>query len=125
MSKYIGIFNNRNSVAREFEYGAGDRFSDNDDDFVPAEDFPTDEEIIVAAYEYESYSGDAFVVFKHEGKLFEVIGGHCSCRGLEGQWKPEETTVEALRMRPETDGYGVQCSPTVHQFLAPILRRQS
>ena len=31
--------------------------------------------------------------------MWEVNGAHCSCYGLEGQWEPEETTVEALRYR--------------------------
>ena len=26
-------------------------------------------------------------------------GSHCSCYGLEGQWEPEETDLEAIRHR--------------------------
>ena len=55
--------------------------------------------ILLATYTYEDYSGDAFVLFEKDGKLFEVNGGHCSCYGLEGQWEPEETTSEALLTR--------------------------
>lgn len=55
--------------------------------------------ILFASYSYANYSGDAFVLFEKEGKLFEVNGGHCSCYGLEGQFEPEETTLEALRHR--------------------------
>jgi|BioPla2DNA2_1021312.scaffolds.fasta_scaffold39464_3 hypothetical protein len=55
--------------------------------------------ILFASYGCANYSGDAFVLFEKEGKLFEVNGGHCSCYGLEGQFKPEETTLEALRHR--------------------------
>lgn len=55
--------------------------------------------VLLASYNYECYSGDAFVLFEKDGKLYEVNGGHCSCYGLEGQWEPEETTVEALRHR--------------------------
>lgn len=62
-------------------------------------------EILLADYTYEDNSGDAFVLFRRDGKLYEVHGAHCSCFGLEGQWEPEETTVEALRLqakrRPE------------------------
>lgn len=56
-------------------------------------------EIILASYTYEDYNGSAFVLFRKDGKLFEVNGGHCSCYGLEDQWDPEETTAEALLSR--------------------------
>jgi hypothetical protein len=55
--------------------------------------------ILFASYGYESYSGDAFVLVEIDGKLNEVNGGHCSCYRLEGQWEPEETTLEALQHR--------------------------
>ena len=60
--------------------------------------------ILFANYEYANYSGAAFVLFERDGKLYEVNGGHCSCYGLERQWDPEETTVEALLHRIE-EGY--------------------
>lgn len=34
---------------------------------------------------------------KETGELFETHGGHCSCYGFEGQFEPEETTVEYLK----------------------------
>ncbi len=37
--------------------------------------------------------------FRRDGRLYEVNGSHCSCYGLENQWDPESTTVEALRHR--------------------------
>ena len=56
--------------------------------------------IIFAAYKNESYEGSALVLFTAEdGKLYEVNGSHCSCYGLEGQWSPEETSIDALKMR--------------------------
>lgn len=61
--------------------------------------------IVFAAYTYEDYSGSAFVLFMKDGKLYEVNGSHCSCHGLEGQWQPEETFLEALRMR-NVSSYG-------------------
>lgn len=72
-----------------------------DDDAVPVQDKPEYQgvEILLASYSYANYSGDAFVLFRRDGKLYEVNGGHCSCYGLEGQWEPEETSVEALRIR--------------------------
>lgn len=63
-------------------------------------------EIVVASYTYEDYSGSAYVLFKRDGKLFEVHGGHCSCYGLEGQWEPEETSTEAIRHRLEKGTWG-------------------
>jgi len=55
--------------------------------------------ILFASYGEANYSGDAFVLFEREGKLFEVNGSHCSCYGLEGQFEPEETTIEAIKYR--------------------------
>lgn len=56
-------------------------------------------EILFATYTYEDYSGSAHVLFRREGKFFEVVGGHCSCYGLEEQWDPEEVTIEFLLQR--------------------------
>jgi len=61
--------------------------------------------ILVAWYGQEDYEGTAFVLFEKDGKLYEVNGSHCSCMGLEEQWEPEETTVEALMHRVD-NGYG-------------------
>jgi hypothetical protein len=55
--------------------------------------------VLYARYQYEDYDGEALVLFEKDGKLFEVYGSHCSCYGLEGQWEPQETTWDALRMR--------------------------
>lgn len=59
-------------------------------------------EIIFASYTYEDYSGSAFVLFRKDGKLFEVNGSHCSCYGLEGQWEPSEVFYKELISRVET-----------------------
>lgn len=63
--------------------------------------------ILFASYGYECYSGDAFVLLDMCGNLYEVNGGHCSCYGLEGQWEPEETSLEALRYRLTNGHMGV------------------
>jgi len=63
-------------------------------------------EILVASYTYEEYSGSAYVLFRRDGKLFEVHGGHCSCYGLEDQWEPEETTKEAILHRLDNGTWG-------------------
>lgn len=63
-------------------------------------------EVLLASYGYQNYSGDAFVLFRKDGKLYEVNGSHCSCHGLERQWQPEETTVEELRHRLDKGNLG-------------------
>ena len=55
--------------------------------------------IIAATYDTGNYEGSAMVVFRKEGKLYEVHGSHCSCYGLEDNWNPEETSYEALMDR--------------------------
>lgn len=57
-------------------------------------------EILYAHYDCPPYEGYATVIFRKDGKLYEVNGSHCSCMGLEDQWEPEETSVVALLARP-------------------------
>ena len=68
-----------------------------------------DVEVLLAYYDYEDYTGLAFVLFRKDGKLYEVNGSHCSCYGLAGQWEPEETTVEALYHRLAEGSLGRSC----------------
>lgn len=82
--RYFGLFYDAADVICQFE--ADEKALDNAD-------------VLFAAYEQECYEGSATVVFRRDGKLYENHGGHCSCDGLEGQWSPEETTVEAFVMR--------------------------
>lgn len=60
--------------------------------------------IIFADY-YGDYDGTAHVIFMKNGKLYEVNGSHCSCNGLEDQWIPEETSIEALMFRPNVSEF--------------------
>lgn len=53
-------------------------------------------EWLFGSYCYEDYSGEAFVIFKRDGKIYTNGGGHCSCNGLEGQWAPQESSIEAV-----------------------------
>jgi len=55
-----------------------------------------DIEILLAWYGYGDYCGSSFVLYRQNGKLYEVNGNHCSCNGLEGQWEAEETSIETL-----------------------------
>ena len=62
------------------------------------EKFPTDEQMLFAAYGGGDYDGTATVLFEMGGKLYSVYGNHCSCYGLEGQWEPEETDWGSVSM---------------------------
>lgn len=88
---FLGQWDNIEDLINDFEY-YGDK------DYSKYEGI----EILLAYYLYEDYSGEAFVLFRKDGVLYEVNGSHCSCYGLEGQWDPEETSVNALKYR-----YGV------------------
>ena len=59
-------------------------------------------QIIYASYEYESYSGEAWILFKlpDDDKYYEVRLTHCSCNGLLIEKDDiEETTIEAIAKR--------------------------
>lgn len=60
--------------------------------------------VLFAAYSNENYEGYAMVIYAQGGKLYEVHGSHCSCMGLEDQWSPEETSVDALKVRNYSHG---------------------
>lgn len=95
MSKFIGWFSDVSDVERNFQL---------------AENSLSDVDIILAWYGGGDYDGSAFVLFERDGKLYEAGGSHCSCYGLEGQWEPEETLVDALVHRIKNghlgrDGY--------------------
>ncbi len=76
-------------------------------------------DILFADYTYEAYNGDAFVVFTKEGKIYEVNAGHCSCYGLEGQWNPEETSVDALIHRIDIGHLGWEYDWDVDEYGEP------
>ena len=69
-------------------------------DSVIREALPAKHAIVYAGYDVDGYDGEAIIVFKRGGRLFENHDSHCSCMGLES-WKPEETTKAAILMRPE------------------------
>jgi hypothetical protein len=85
------------------------------EDFGIGKDALDGAEVLVASYTYEHYSGDAYVLFKRDGKLWEVHGWHCSCYGLSEsdysgctttQWQPEETTAQAILYRLDNGAWG-------------------
>jgi hypothetical protein len=93
------------------------------------EDFLDGYEVLLAYYSYEEYTGEAFVLLRKDGKLYEVNGSHCSCYGLEGQWEPEETTVASLTHRLDNGqlgkgyGYGDEGPNTFGDELRAALAR--
>ena len=78
-----------------------------------------DLKVLFAVYTDESYSGSAFVLAVVDGVLCEIDGAHCSCHGLENQWEPEPTSIEALRHRIKdgTLGYRDEFSQELTEFL--------
>ena len=61
-------------------------------------DFPGEDEVLFANYGGGGYDGYGFVLWEHDGKLYQNHGSHCSCNGLDDQWSPSETTWKALAM---------------------------
>jgi hypothetical protein len=82
--------------------------------------------IYLAWYGYGSYCGCSLVVFKKDGKLWEVNGSHCSCYGLEDQWRPEETSWEALAMRTFGDDYdgNVEATQALQRLVKRYLKKE-
>lgn len=65
-------------------------------------------DFVLAFYDLEAYEGYAYVLYCKDGVWYEVSGGHCSCYGLEGQWNPQETHVEALKLRLADGSFGYE-----------------
>lgn len=56
-----------------------------------------------AYYDIDGYEGSATVIYKQGRKWYQVYGSHCSCYGLEDQWKPEEFDP-ALHLKAVKEG---------------------
>ena len=63
--------------------------------------------ILYATYGSTWLEGNAYVLLQKDGKLYEVHASHCSCYGLEGQWRPDETSLVALRHRLRSEKWEV------------------
>jgi hypothetical protein len=84
--------------------------------------------VILASYTYEEYVGEAYVLFRKDGRLYEVHGSHCSCHGLASkdyrcdgntQLEPEETTREAILHRIENGTWGKETG--VAEYVMEVL----
>jgi hypothetical protein len=82
MSVYLGILSDKESLEGSFDLSSGSLEDCN---------------ILFASYDVDGYEGSALVLYEQGGKLYEVHGSHCSCYGLEGQWDPEECSVEVIK----------------------------
>lgn len=68
------------------------------------------DEVYIAQYRYEDYSGHSEIYFRNNGKYYYNQASHCSCYGLENQFDPEEFDtielyIEWLQRKIETDYY--------------------
>lgn len=77
-------------------------------------------EILIAVYNEGNYEGSAWVLFRKEGKLYEVSASHCSCHGLEDQFDAEETDGEALQHRLNKGTYFKWYSQEVRQEIEKL-----
>lgn len=86
-----------------------DLFEDGKSQIASEFDYPIEElnklHFIYAWYDCQSYSGDAYLLFIKDDKVYEIVAGHCSCYGLEGQFEPEEIPLEVLYHRLENKLY--------------------
>ncbi len=113
---YLGEWSSNDDLARDFCRDSWGK--DAADEFLNS-DAMRGIEVLLAYYSYEGYEGDAFVLFRRAGKLYEINGGHCSCYGLEGQWEPSETSVAELRKRMD-DGHLGQTYEQDEKFSVPL-----
>ncbi|VAX06225.1 hypothetical protein MNBD_GAMMA26-972 [hydrothermal vent metagenome] len=63
-------------------------------------------DILLASHMRDEFCGEAFVLFRRQGMLYEVNASHDSDGRIEGQWEPEETSVDVLRHRLEQGRLG-------------------
>jgi len=92
-SIYLGEFNDREDILYYFDIVDKDLKNVN---------------ILFAVYEVEDcLDGSAFILFEKDGKLYEVNGISDSYNGLEGQWEPEEITIEDIKYRLKEGELGI------------------
>ncbi len=88
MQVYNELFKDDSSIEKEFQLKTNYLINNN-------------LRTLYAFYDYQDYSGEAFLVFENTktGELFEVNGSHCSCNGLEEQFALEKTALDSIKMR--------------------------
>ncbi|MGG0667812.1 hypothetical protein ABE073_04700 [Lederbergia citrisecunda] len=93
---FLNDFDDKEDVLKQF---SGERWSWDDEEESKFVEENNSCNIIFASYGNANYSGGAWVLFEKDGELHEVDGSHCSCYGLEGQWEPEEVSLDELEHR--------------------------
>lgn len=107
MEKYQDLFSDWASVQHEYRT-----------------DHPEPDEVIVAYYSYEDYSGYSVVIYRDQGRYCLVTGSHCSCYGLEDQFEPEEYETGELLIASLEKGRG-WLSEETQAFVIERLRSYS
>ncbi|MCW8908526.1 MAG: hypothetical protein OQL28_14875 [Sedimenticola sp.] len=64
--------------------------------------------LLLASYARDALCGEAFVLFRKGGSLYEVNGSHDSSGCMAGQWEPEETLLMALEFRLDKGRLGLR-----------------
>lgn len=113
---YLDGFGNKKDVFQEFSH----QYEGIDEGLM---DWYKNCKVLFAWYMHECYDGSAFVLVERDGMLYEVNGGHCSCYGLEDQWDPEKTSVEALKHRMKNGNLGYYFSGEYAKKLDGVLNR--
>lgn len=93
MEIYQGYFKDWDAVVDNFFYTA---YGDEQAKANAREANPEPDQVLLASYGGGGYDGDALVAYRQGDKYYTIEGGHCSCYGLEGQWKPEEYDYETF-----------------------------
>jgi len=118
MSKYLHDWSIKN-VEKDFNKKWGEEALIRDFDIKPEE--LEGMEILLATYGQMQYEGNAFVLFKKGNKYYEVNASHCSCFGLEGQWKPEEANLKELYHRATKGSLGKDDYCEIYNFNKELL----
>jgi hypothetical protein len=100
---FLNDWSNKKEVFNDFNE---EKYDYESDSYIIKNPIDEDINILFASYGNANYSGDAWVMFEKEGKLFEVSGGHCSCYGLEGQWEEDEILLEEIENRLVNGTFG-------------------
>lgn len=66
------------------------------------EDFLNGSTVLYVYCDEPQYSGELFILYRKNNKLYEVHDHHCSCNGFMN-FDPEETTWESILSRDKTD----------------------
>lgn len=82
-------------------------------------------DILLASYTNQHDAGYAFILFEQNAQLFEVNCSHDSEADFDGQWQPEDTSIEALLFRLNRGNLGsIKASDNVFDEPLRLLLKQ-